>query len=77
MELNLQSTKIELIQWPTTIENASVLQKIIEIRKKENKDWWDTISEDERESINEGIKDADSGRLKSNSEARAIYEKWL
>ncbi len=77
MELNLQSTKIELIQWLTTIDNASVLQKIIEIRKKENKDWWDSISEDERKSINEGIKDADSGRLKSNSEARAIYEKWL
>jgi len=77
MEINLQSTKIELIQWLTTIDNASVLQKIIEIRKKENKDWWDSISEDERESINEGIKDADSGRLKSNSEARAIYEKWL
>ena len=77
MELNLQSAKIELIQWLTTIDNASVLQKIIEIRKKENKDWWDSISEDERKSINEGIKDADSGRLKSNSEARAIYEKWL
>jgi hypothetical protein len=77
MELNLQSTKIELIQWLTTIENASVLQKIIEIRKRDNQDWRDAISTDEKESINEGIKDANSGRLKPNSEARAIYEKWL
>jgi hypothetical protein len=77
MELNLQSTKIELIQWLTTIENVSILQKIIEIRKRDNQDWWDSISTDEKESINEGIKDANSGRLKPNSEARAIYEKWL
>ncbi len=77
MESSLQSTKIELIQWLTTIDNSSVLQKIIEIRKNENKDWWNTISEDERMSIDEGIKDADSGKLKPNSEARAIYEKWL
>jgi len=77
MVSSLQSTKIELIQWLTTIDNSSVLQKIIEIRKNENKDWWNTISEDERMSIDEGIKDADSGKLKPNSEARAIYEKWL
>ncbi len=77
MESSLQSTKIELIQWLTTIDNSSVLQKIIEIRKNENKDWWNAISEDERMSIDEGIKDADSGKLKPNSEARAIYEKWL
>jgi len=77
MESSLQNTKIELIQWLTTIDNSSVLQKIIEIKKKENKDWWNAISENERMSINEGIKDADSGKLKSNSEARAVYEKWL
>lgn len=77
MELNLQSTKIELIQWLTTINNASVLQKILDIRKKENMDWWITISDDEKKSINEGIKDADSGNLKSNSEARAICNRYL
>jgi len=77
MEANIQSIKIELIQWLTTLDDRSLIQKILELRKNQTKDWWAEISELEKASINKGISDAERGNLNSHSEARKVYEKWL
>lgn len=77
MDLNIQNEKIELIQWLTTLTDQSIIQRLIEIRKNESKDWWKDISIAEKRSIEDGIIDANSGNLKPQSEARKIYEKWL
>ena len=77
METNIQNAKIELIQWLTTLEDSSLIQKIMDLRKNETKDWWNEISDAEKESIKTGLSDADNGKLKSNSEAEKIYGKWL
>lgn len=77
MGLDIQSEKIELIQWLTTLNDQSIIQQLIEIRKSESKDWWKDISISERKSIEEGIINANSANLKPQSEARKIYEKWL
>lgn len=77
MELDIKNAKIELIQWLTTLEDKSLIQKVIELRKNESKDWWNNISESEKKSIDKGISQADNGDLKTHSEARKIYEKWL
>ena len=77
MEANIQNIKIELIQWLTTLDDSSLIQKILDLRKNQTKDWWTETSEAERISIEKGISDADNGKLNSHSEARKIYEKWL
>lgn len=77
MEINIQSAKIELIQWLTTLEDSSMIQKIMDLRKSETKDWWNEIPESERESIELGLVDAENGKLNPNSEAEKIYGKWL
>ncbi len=77
MDLNIQSAKIELIQWLTTLEDTSLIQKIMELRKSETKDWWNEISESEKKSIELGLTDAEKGKLNPNSEAEKIYRKWL
>lgn len=77
MELDIQKKKIELIQWLTTLEDSSIIQKILDLRIKESKDWWEEISEEERKSIDKGISEAEEGKLKPHSEAKKIYGKWL
>ena len=77
MEVNIQNAKIDLIQWLTTIEDSSIIQKIMELRNNEKEDWWNKISNAEKESVELGISDADNGNLKPHSEAKKIYEKWL
>lgn len=77
MITNIQNTKIELIQWLSTLNDETVLQKILNLRNKENSDWWNSISELEKLSIEKGISDADSGKLISHQNVRRLYEKWL
>jgi hypothetical protein len=33
------------------IEDLSIINKIIDLKKQENKDWWNSISENEKQSI--------------------------
>jgi hypothetical protein len=77
MEMNIQNTKIELIQWLTTLEDSDLIQKIIELRRSETKDWAEELSDPEKESIELGLSDANNGKVKPNSEAKKIYGKWL
>lgn len=77
MEINIQNAKIELIQWLTTLEDTSLIQKIMDLRNNATKDWWDDVSDTEKKSIQLGISDADNKKLKPNSDAKKIYGKWL
>jgi hypothetical protein len=77
MDLNLEHTKIELIQWLSTLDDAKIIRKVLKLRESERSDWAKSISEDERNSIKLGIEDADNGNLIDHSEARKIYGKWL
>ena len=76
-ELNIQSKKLELIQWLSTVDDLSVLNKIIDLKKQENRDWWNSISENERQSVEIGLQDAEVGKLNSHSKAKQLYDKWL
>lgn len=77
IELNIQNKKLELIQWLSTLENVATIKKIMDLRKEENKDWWDSISTNEKESIERGLQDAEAGKINSHDTARKLYEKWL
>ena len=77
MDINIQNSKIELIQWLTTLEDTTVIQKIIDLRKNESNEWWNNISDTEKESIKKGISEAEEGKLNTQSEAQNIYKKWL
>ena len=77
IELNIQNKKLELIQWLSTVEDSNIIEKIMDLRKKENKDWWNAIPENEKQSIDKGLNDANSGKLNPHSNARKLYEKWL
>lgn len=77
MNTQTLNKKIELIQWLSTLEDHSIIEKLLKFKKKETKDWWDSISEGEKESIEKGISDADNNKLEPHSNVRKIYKKWL
>jgi len=52
-------------------EKPSVLAKVEAIFKKEKGgDWWDEISDAEKEAIEEGLAEADRGELIPHEEVR-------
>ncbi|MCB0452908.1 MAG: hypothetical protein KDC94_08440 [Aequorivita sp.] len=77
MDLSLENKKIELIQWLSTLNDKSLIDKLMKLREKEKNDWWNEISSIEKQSIEKGILDADNGKLTSHSNVKGIYEKWL
>lgn len=74
---DIQERKIELIQWLSVIEDATLLQKIYDLKDQSAGDWWDDLSADEITSIKKGLADAEKGNLRPQSEAQDIYQKWL
>lgn len=76
LDLKIQNTKLELIQWLSSLENISLINKIYEIKEADS-DWWNDISDAEKESIELGLKDIEEGNVVSHSEVKKMYEKWL
>ena len=77
MDIKIQNKKIELIQWLSTLNDEYIIEKLMELRQKEKSDWWKEISKEEKESIEKGIEDSKSENLKSHSEVKKLYDKWL
>ncbi|MCO5230488.1 MAG: hypothetical protein M9958_04950 [Chitinophagales bacterium] len=77
MNTQTLNNKNELIQWLSTLDDDSIIEKLLKFKEEETKDWWDTISEEERKSIEKGISDADNNKVEPHSSIRKIYDKWL
>jgi hypothetical protein len=77
MEKTIERSKLELISWLSTIEDRNVINRIIEFRTELDYSMQNYLSEKEIISIEEGIKDAETGNMTDHNEVRKIYEKWL
>lgn len=77
IDAQILDKKIELIQWLSTLEDKSIIEKLFQFRKEESRDWWETLSGEERSSIEKGINDAEANKLNPHSAARKLYERWL
>lgn len=77
MRFDIQDTKIDLIQWLTTIDNVDVLKKIKSIKESEIETEWTKVSAKEKKSIEKGLKDVKLGNTKPHAEVKKIYEKYL
>jgi hypothetical protein len=62
--MKIHSLKLELVNKIIHTEDLSVLIKINKMLSDEIlEDWWDLLPEEVQESIIEGIKDVDEGRV--------------
>lgn len=78
-DMNIQSEKLGLIEWLSTLNDTSVIEKLKSIKEdySKSKDWWDMLNKEELESIERGLKDLEDGRIHSHETARKTYEKYL
>ena len=62
--MNIQAKKLKLVQMIINTDKPALLKRVEEVFMKETAvDWWDEISEAERESIEKGLAEADRGDL--------------
>ena len=55
----------------------NALKTLLSVKTAKQTDWWDTISEEERAEIKQGLAEADRGELIPHEEVMAKYKKWL
>lgn len=68
--MNLEARKLNLINWISTLQEDSILEKVEQIQK-EKTDWWDSISEKDKKAIHEGLDQLDKGEYLTHSEVRS------
>jgi len=62
--MNIQARKLKLVRMIINTDKSSILKKIEDVfRKEKDVDWWDEITEAERQSIEKGLAEADCGKL--------------
>lgn len=49
----------------------------VELTKSKSVDWWDELSEENKASVERGIKQADEGKLISNEDARKRIDNFF
>ena len=74
--MDFAARKIDLISWISNLQDEKTLSRI-ETIKKEEPDWWDTISDEERAEIEEGLAQLDRGESIPHEQVMAKYKKWL
>jgi predicted transcriptional regulator len=72
MNTNTYIQKLDLIHWITELKDPSILAQVREI-----KDNLAKTSEAELASIARGLNDFKQGKVRSHSQVRKRYEKWL
>jgi predicted transcriptional regulator len=72
--MNLETRKINLINWISSLQEADIIDKM-EAIQKENADWWDTINNEDKQAIEEGLEQLDKGEFLTRSQVRAKVKK--
>ena len=67
--MDIKSLKIDLIHWLTKLNDKKILEEINHI-KESHQDWWDEISQKEKEAIDDGISQLDRGESVSHEEVK-------
>ena len=64
----IKKTKLNLISWIEGLSDTKMLTALDGLRSSiNNKDWWDDLSESQKQHINEGLSDVENGRVHSSS----------
>ena len=74
--MNIETTKLELIQLLLQTQKESLLSKIKKIFDEEHSDWWDDLSIEEQQDIKTGLKQADNNEVIDNSSVLKRFDKW-
>ena len=64
----MQLEKQELMKLLKETKNPSVIKGIRNVFQKEKKDWWDELSVDQQNSLNESLEEYERGEFSSFDE---------
>ena len=63
--MDIRLEKLELMKLLMETENPSVLKAVRKIFQKEEKDWWDDLTEEQQNILNESMEQYEKGEFSS------------
>jgi len=74
--MNIQAEKLEIMKMILETDNPGILESIKNIFKKETQsDFWETLTEKQKQEIKEGLKEADAGEVVEYEDFMQKYRK--
>lgn len=73
--MDISIKKIELIEWLTKIEDEGLINKIADLKKESETDWWDSLTNEQQEDIQAGLDDIEAGKKQIFSNSISKYNK--
>lgn len=74
--MNIEVTKLELMQLLLNTSKESTLKKIKRIFQEESSDWWTEMSAEEQAEIEEGLQQAENGEVVSHESLMKRFDAW-
>ncbi|MCD6010425.1 MAG: hypothetical protein K0Q79_287 [Flavipsychrobacter sp.] len=74
---NIEVIRKEVIEYISDADDRMVKVIHAMLEEDRNDDWWDEISEEQKASIERGIKDMEAGNTTSHADMVKLYSKWL
>lgn len=75
MNMGHEAIKLELIEWLTKLtddETISYLKAVKDSRSIDH-DWWNDLTQDQKASIERGIRDIENGNIVSHEDVKKKY----
>ncbi|MDE0560951.1 hypothetical protein OU792_13205 [Algoriphagus sp. NF] len=74
--MDIALEKIKLIEWLAGLEDVRILKELIALKENSGQDWWENLSNEEREEIEIGMNQAEGGDLTKHKDVMSKYQKW-
>ena len=75
--MKLQEQKLELAKMVLNTDSETLLKKVRAVFDKAESDFWDELSDYQKQTVEQAIKEADRGEMVSQKTAMKKYRKWL
>jgi predicted transcriptional regulator len=75
--IELRSDLHSMIDRITDTSILSAVKTLLSKQEAKTEDWWDVISEEERQEIQQGLAEIERGEVIPHEEVMAKYQKWL
>ncbi len=72
--MSIETTKLELIEWLTKLDNEQMLEALLFYKKNhEADDWAEDLTPAQRKAVERGLADEKAGRMTPSSEVWKKY----
>lgn len=75
--MNIATTKVELVKQLLETNDIAIINHIKAIFQTQKTDWWESLPEEVKDSINRGIAQSERGQTVPHEQVMKKYKKWL